>query len=162
MLLDQVKTEWALCFDADERLVGELPDLTADGYRFRLFDGYMSKDREEPYSTGKLADLPRYWGPEYRDILMLFRCKQAIYHGPDRREPVLIGAVCNADITVKHFGKCISTDQWEETCEYYSTHWPEPYKSKWEGRKGKSIHTDSDFGRPLFRWADVAANGVKL
>src|SRR5690606_812836 len=51
--------EWCLCFDADERLVGELPDLSADGYLFRLFDGYMTPDLQAPYAGGDLASLPR-------------------------------------------------------------------------------------------------------
>lgn len=165
LLLDHaisVGAEWCLCFDADERLVGELPDLRADGYRFRLFDGYLTADRQELYSGGSLADLPRLWGPEYRDIVMLFRADRAIYDTPGQRQPKVRGRVENADVFVKHFGKCLSVEHWEETCTYYGEHFPEPFRSKWRGRRGKAIHTLSDFGRPLYRWRDVAANGVPL
>ena len=59
LMLDMASEhEWALCFDADERLVGPLPDLTADGYTFRLFDGYLSADTPD-HTWGKLADAPR-------------------------------------------------------------------------------------------------------
>ena len=54
---------------------------------------------------------------------------------------------------VKHYGKAISVEEWEKTCDYYAE-WPEPYGSKWAARRGKAIHTESDFGRPLILWED--------
>lgn len=146
---------WCLCFDADERLDGELPSLTGDGYRFRLFDGYLTETRQKLYAGGDLASLPRMWGPEFRDILILFRTKNADYRGLDRREPVLTGDIRLAPVKVKHYGKCLSVQQWEETCEYYTRHFPEPYKSKWAARKGQAIHTRSDFGRDLHTWTEL-------
>jgi glycosyltransferase involved in cell wall biosynthesis len=162
LLLERVKTFWTLCFDADERLVGELPDLSADGYKFRLFDGYMTPARNEPYLGGALEDLPRQWGPEYRDILMLFRTAKAVYVGPDRREPILHGRIELAGIRVKHYGKCLSAKHWEDTCDYYAACWPEPYKTKWAERRGKAIHTSSDFGRDLYYWEELASVECKL
>ena len=162
LLLDRVRTEWALCFDADERLVGELPDLSADGYRFRLFDGYMTPEHSEPYRSGPLTSLPRMWGPERRDILMLFRKDRARYAGLDRREPIMRGRIETANAHVMHYGKCISVEHWEETCDYYASHFPEPYRSKWNARKGRAIHEASDFGRPLYQWQDVAQHGVPI
>lgn len=147
---------WCLYFDADERLIGDMPALTGDGFRFRLFDGYLTKMRRQPYRQyAELAQLPRMWGPEFRDILMLFRTDKARYAGLDRREPILSGEISLADVKVKHFGKCISVEQWEETCTYYAENFPEPYKSKWAGRRGKAMHTESDFGRPLFTWREL-------
>jgi hypothetical protein len=154
---------WCLCFDADERLVGDLPALKPpnslftipDGFRFRLFDGYLTKERQEPYQGGDLRDLPRMWGPEFRDIIMLFRTDKAQYVGSGRREPLMAGPFGLAPIKVKHYGKCISVEQWEETCNYYSTHFKEPFKSRWELRKGKAIHTQSDYGRPLYTWQEL-------
>lgn len=154
--------DWVLCFDADERLSGPLPDMTADGYRFRLFDGYMTPDCCEPYRDGPLTDLPRRWGPEYRDILMLFRPKFAVYAGRDRREPCFEGKAVLAPTQVRHYGKCLSVEHWEETCGYYAEHWPEPYRSKWNARRGKAIHHLSDFGRPLVDWRCLPAVQVKL
>ena len=146
---------WCLCFDADERLVGKLPPLNGDGYRFRLFDGYLTKERREHYTTGDLSTLPRMWGPEYRDILILFRTDKARYEGLDRREPILRGKISLAPVMVKHYGKCLSIEHWESTCAYYATHFPEPYRSKWEARKGKAIHSKSDFCRNLYNWKEL-------
>ena len=147
--------DWCLCFDADERLVGELPPLTGDGIRFRLFDGYLTPERQQNYRDGDLAALPRMWGPEFRDILMLFRAGPARYVGLDRREPILRGQISLAPVMVKHYGKCLSVDHWEATCAYYAAHFPEPYKSKWRARKGKALHTVSDFGRDLYTWGGL-------
>jgi hypothetical protein len=155
LLLDRVQTEWVLCFDADERLEGPLPDLSADGYRFQLFDGYMTPECSEPYTGGPLAELPRMWGPERRDILMLFRKSKSVYRGRDKREPNTDGRIALAQTRVRHYGKCLSVEHWEETCDYYAQHFPEPYRSKWRARKGKAIHTLSDFGAPLKAWGEL-------
>jgi glycosyltransferase involved in cell wall biosynthesis len=153
--------EWALYMDADERLVGDLPSMdkaSPDGYRFQLFDGYMTPDHSAEYLSGTLAELPRLYGPERRDILMLFRVSAARYMGLDQREPVVIGRQSTTQVFVKHFGKCLSVDHWEDTCDYYVTHFPEPYRSKWAARKGKAIHTLSDFERPLYEWNELIAD----
>ena len=80
----EMGASWVLCFDADERLVGDqsvikMPTAAGiSGYTFRLFDGYLTPDRQKHYKRGNdLAALPRLWGPEYRDILMLFRPEHA-------------------------------------------------------------------------------------
>jgi glycosyltransferase involved in cell wall biosynthesis len=156
LLLEQVRTPWTFCFDADERLVGELPDLsTADAFRFRLFDGYITPGFQKPYTEGPLVDLKRMWGPEFRDILMLFKTDRASYVGLDRREPVFSGTIALAEARIKHFGKCLSVEHWDETCDYYSQNWPAHYTEKWQARKGKAIHIRSDFGKPLQRWSDL-------
>lgn len=143
--------QWVLCFDADERLEGELPDLSADGYRFRLFDGYMTPNQQSPYAGGDLAALPRLWGPEYRDILMLFRPEAVAYDQPGQRQPTLHGRAEQAGIRVRHYGKCLSIEHWEDTCRYYADNFPR-WRAKWVARMGKAIHTESDFGRPLVPW----------
>jgi len=161
ILLDFAKeagAEWCLYMDADERLIGGLPDMTHDAYRFQLFDGYMTPDHRLEYTSGHLQDLPRLYGPERRDITMLFRADKSRYLGLDQREPVVEGHVERAQVFVQHFGKCLSVDHWEETCDYYATFFPEPYRSKWEGRKGKAIHTASDFGRPLYGFGELLAD----
>ena len=160
LLLDAAKeigAEWCWCFDADERIDGALPDLSADAYRFRLFDGYMTPEHSEPYQSGRLEDLPRSWGPERRDIIMLFKARAARFRGLDKREPSITGVIETGPALIKHFGKCLSVDHWEETCDYYATHWGEPYRSKWENRRGKAIHTESDFGKPLCSWEEISA-----
>ena len=155
-----IGAEWILCFDADERLVGGLPPLEGDGYKFRLFDGYMTQDRQVPYAVSALSTLPRMWGPEYRDIIMLFRADKAVYVGTGRREPKMIkdSQVSLAPVMVKHYGKCLSVDHWEDTCDYYTSYFPEPFRSKWKDRRGKAIHAKSDFNRPLYTWDDLMGN----
>ena len=152
--------EWVLCFDADERLEGDLPDLTADAYRFRLFDGYLTEG-SEPYTGGELASLGRQWGPEYRDIVFLYRPECAVWNRPGMRAPEIRGRVEDAPVHVKHFGKCLSVSHWEETCDYYIEHFPQ-WRAKWTRRKGKAIHDSSDFGRALYPWGEVARYGVAL
>jgi hypothetical protein len=115
----------------------------------------MTPDCDSPYEGGALVDLPRKWGPERRDILMLFQTGQAHYHGLDKREPYVNGLVETYDVKVRHYGKCLSKEHWEETCDYYANYWPNPYKDKWAARRGKAIHTQSDFGKPLVNWSDL-------
>lgn len=165
LLLDMARefgATWAWCFDADERLVGSFPDLKADAYKFRLFDGYLTPETNKPYTGGPLIDLHRLWGPEYRDITMLFKVDKAEYKGLDRREPIIHGTTELCGVRVKHFGKCLSVDHWEDTCEYYSKHWPKKYTEKWNARRGKAIHDKSDFGNPLYNWEELDYYKVKM
>lgn len=164
-----LKFDWIYCFDADERVIGDLlgflntPSASAcDGVRIRLFDAYMTPQDQSPFQTGDgLLGFRRYFGPERRDILMLWRdSPRVIYKGLDAREPTGI----NNSITefyCQHYGKSISIDQWEKTCDYYSQHFPsETYGSKWLKRKGCAVHTESDFGRPLFEWGPTLFNNA--
>ena len=157
--------EWVFCFDADERLYGELPDPEdledAAGVRFRLFDGYMTPERCDPYTGGPLIDLPRMWGPEYRNILMMFRPNCAAWRRPGLRQPEVAGPVIDAPATVKHYGKCLSVQHWEKTCDFYAKYRPQ-FAKKWAARKGKAIHTESDFGAALYDWPDVIDRGFRL
>lgn len=156
---------WCLCFDADERLVGTMPDLRktrANGFTFRLFDGYLTQDMQEPYTDGPLDQLPRMWGPEYRDILILFRVSASSFVGDGNRCPRTEGAIVKASVFVKHYGKCLSVEHWEDTCRYYSAAgWPEHYRKKWLGRMGKAIHEASDRGRALRTWDQLMAKVSK-
>jgi hypothetical protein len=64
----------------------------------------------------------------------------------------------------QHYGKSLSVAHWEETCDYYIRHFPfETYGKKWTERKGKGVHTESDFGRPLYAWGgSLFANAVPM
>ncbi|MCD5384454.1 MAG: hypothetical protein LRZ97_00890 [Candidatus Pacebacteria bacterium] len=85
----------------------------------------------------------RLFGPEYRDILILWRNNpQVKFRGVDSREP--------------------TSQHWKETCKYYVDNFPEPYISKWQERVGKAIHYESDFGRALYNWDDVKNCGIEL
>jgi glycosyltransferase involved in cell wall biosynthesis len=176
LLLDIARTElphdWMLCFDPDERVTGDLRGFVAglraddcDAVRVQLFDAYMTPEDFEPYRPEReLLDFRRFYGPEQRDILMLWRNRPEVVFGEEHgREPGGTGRVLT-DLYCQHYGKSLSIDHWEETCDYYIRHFPfETYGKKWTERKGQAIHTESDFNRPLYEWGDTLfANAVKI
>ena len=176
LLLDLARAElphdWMLCFDPDERIAGDLRGLVAgldaepcDAVRVKLFDAYMTQEDCEPYRPDlPLLDFRRFYGPEQRDILMLWRNRAEIHfaegHGrtPGGMERVKTELYC------QHYGKSLSVAHWEETCDYYIRHFPfETYGRKWTERKGQAIHAESDFKRPLYEWgAALFANAVRI
>jgi glycosyltransferase involved in cell wall biosynthesis len=169
---EQLEFDWVFCFDADERVTGDLRKFIEgthssdyDGVRIQLFDAYMTPGDHAPYQSDReLLDFRRFFGPERRDILMLWRNRlEIIFEKHHAREPgglerVVTGLYC------QHYGKSLSVDHWEETCEYYMRHFPfDTYGQKWRDRKGRAIHTESDFMRPLYEWSDTLfANAVKM
>ncbi len=150
--------EWILCFDADERI--EMPDgwQDYDAVRMKLFDFYITEEDVD------LTYKDRRWlGPEYREILMMYRnLVSTKFQYRDQREMRLRGnqKILKAGY-VKHYGKAISVDEWEKTCDYYAE-WPEPYATKWKNRRGQAVHSMSDFGRPLIRWDEKELYGARL
>jgi glycosyltransferase involved in cell wall biosynthesis len=176
LLLDMARAElphdWMFCFDPDERVTGDLRGFVAglsadacEAVRVRLFDAYITPEDREPYRPDRaLLDFRRYYGPEQRDILMLWRNRPEIGfaegHG---RTPGGIERV-RTDLYCQHYGKSLSVEHWEETCDYYIRHFPfETYGRKWSERKGQAIHTQSDFLRPLYEWGEeLFANAVKI
>jgi len=176
LLLEMARAElphdWMLCFDPDERVTGDLRGFVeglradeCDAVRVKLFDAYLTPDDHAPYR----ADLPllnfrRFYGPEQRDILMLWRNRPEIAfaegHG---RTPGGMSRV-KTDLFCQHYGKSLSVEHWEETCDYYIRHFPfDTYGRKWTERKGQAIHTESDFKRPLYEWGETLfANAVPL
>jgi Glycosyl transferase family 2 len=168
----RLQFEWMFCFDPDERVTGDLRGFLAgplasecDGMRVRLFDAYMTPDDHAPYQPNRaLLGFRRFFGPEQRDILMLWRNRPEVFFGKQHaREPGGVERV-QTDLYCQHYGKSLSIDHWEETCDYYVRHFPfETYGRKWLDRKGRGIHTQSDFMRPLFEWGDTLfANAVKI
>jgi hypothetical protein len=169
---ERLKFDWMFCFDADERVTGDLRSFAAgpqaadcDGVRIRLFDAYMTPDDHAPYRSDlELLDFRRLFGPERRDILMLWRNRpEVVFAQQHAREPG--GAVrVRTDLYCQHYGKSLSVEHWEETCDYYMRHFPfDTYGSKWRDRKGRAIHTQSDFMRPLYEWGDALfANAVRI
>lgn len=155
---------WCMCCDADERYVGDIRALVTalnyemqpDAVRISLFDAYMTAADSSAYKPGqRLLGFRQYFGPECRNILMLWKNSAEVgYRGLDAREPWVPG-----DVTIRfycqHYGKSLSVEHWEATCDYYVNHFPyDPYGRKWEARKGRAIHDLSDFGRPLLQWGD--------
>ena len=126
--------------------------------RKRLHSSRADDGPEQP-GTGQASEdetdlgyRDRRWiGPEYRLILCLFRPTPRINFV--RRIPLgWAGTVMPAG-EVRHYGKAISVDHWEQMCDYYATYVPR-YAKKWRGRKGKAVHDKSDFGRPLILWEE--------
>jgi len=153
--------DWICTFDADERI--ELPETdwrAYDAVRMKLFDFYITaEDLHLSYADR------RWMGPEYRFIFMLYRNGphiRFVHHGQRDMWMFLQGKRVLVDGYVKHYGKAISVQEWEDTCDYYSTYFGEPYRTKWLNRKGKAIHTESDFGRPLITWDQKDQFGVEL
>ena len=166
---EHLQFDWMFCFDPDERVTGDLRGFTEethssdyDGVRVQLFDAYMTAGDHAPYQADReLLGFRRFFGPERRDILMLWRNRLEVIFAkrePDGLERVRTGLYC------QHYGKSLSVDHWEETCDYYIRHFPfETYGRKWLERKGRAIHTESDFMRPLYEWGDTLfANAVKM
>jgi hypothetical protein len=171
MAREKLPHDWMLCFDPDERVTGDingflsaLPDQV-DGVRVKLFDAYMTEGDHAPFlPDSELMEFRRFFGPEQRDILMFWRSRPKIHFAEHHaREPGGLEEIAT-DLYCQHYGKSLSLDHWEETCDYYIKHFPfETYGKKWTERKGKGIHTQSDFGRPLYEWGDeLFANAVKI
>jgi hypothetical protein len=169
---EHLRFDWMFCFDADERVTGDLRGFVSgavanqcDGISIPLFDAYMTPDDCVPYHPGQeLLGFRRYYGPEQRDILMLWRNRQEVFFAEGHeRQPGGISRLC-CGLYCQHYGKSLSVEHWEETCDYYIKHFPfETYGRKWLARKGQAIHTQSDFMRPLYEWGDALfANAVKI
>jgi hypothetical protein len=171
MAREAMQFDWMLCFDPDERVTGDIKGFLSgvpdevEGVRVQLFDAYMTADDHAPFGPdSRLLDFRRYFGPERRDILMLWRNRPEIHFAEHHaREPGGLEMIAT-DLYCQHYGKSLSLAHWEETCDYYIKHFPyETYGKKWIERKGKGIHTESDFRRPLYEWGDVLfANAVKI
>ena len=166
---EQLQFEWMFCFDPDERVTGDLRGFMErthssdyDGVRVQLFDAYMTPGDHAAYQADReLLGFRRFFGPERRDILMLWRNRLDVIFA--KREPDGLERVATA-LYCQHYGKSLSVEHWEETCDYYIRHFPfDTYGRKWLERKGHAIHTQSDFMRPLYEWGDALfANAVKM
>ncbi len=155
--------DWFVYMDADERIEFDWSSLLlcpddVVGVRMKLFDYYITEeDVQRSYAER------RWLGPEYRPILMAFRNLPSLsYSRPDQRQADLgpDGTILDAG-HVKHYGKAVSVAQWEDACRYYSGYFA-GYAAKWNARKGKAVHTHSDFGNPLIRWEEKEAKGIPL
>lgn len=156
--------DWFIYFDADERLFFEEWSLLfkkdVQAIACKLYDVYITPEDEKEYDYNKR----NFVGPEYRTIVFFFRNSIYLsYDKPDQRV-VNLGPVNNIQVAgiVKHFGKGISVEHWEETCDYYATFWPK-YAAKWEKRKGQAVKKDykSDFGNKLIKFNEVLNGTVE-
>lgn len=158
------KPIWIMYSDADERFEGDIRGYLlssnsegVDGIRISLYDAYMTHSDHKPFKKGsKLYNFRKYFGKEKRDILMIWRNNSRVYFNrPDAREPVGVKNI-ETKFLCQHYGKSISVEQWEETCDYYSKYFPQ-YSEKWRNRKGKAVHSKSDFNTDLITWDTIQA-----
>src|SRR5690606_17647905 len=69
---------------------------------------------------------------------------------------------------VKHYGKAISIEEWEKTCQYYINHVDEKQpgnttiSQKWSARIGKAVHLRSDFNNTFIYWDKRHKKGFPL
>ncbi len=153
---DADSDDWFVYFDADERLYFHNWELLfnrdIDAVACRLYDIYITPEDQDEKDWNKRA----WVGPEHRTFVFFFRNSPYLeYHKPDQR---IVTLVPDAKIVIagiiKHFGKGLSVEHWEATINYYIDFWPK-YAAKWEQRRGKAIHTKSDFGNKLIKFNDV-------
>lgn len=163
---------WCMCCDADERYIGRIREYVTesiyekpDGIRIQLFDAYMTENDSQAYEKNKLLlNFRSFFGPERRDILMLWKNNERVkFSGLDSREPIIKGSI-GTNFLCQHYGKSLSNEHWESTCSYYVENFPwDTYGKKWELRKGKSIHDVSDFNRQLYKWcSELFENSIKI
>lgn len=142
-------------FDADEYVYPENLDFKFDAYSFRLYDFYITKDDIDKNYMER-----EFMGPEYRDIIMMFRPNENVIFKD--RQPAGISKKIGFGGYVKHYGKSISTEEWESTCDYYINTFGGHYRNRWLPRKGKSVHTMSSFGNDFIKWEDRHSRGIRL
>jgi len=159
---DLTKDDYYVYMDADEvidltTIDWELLDESFGNGRLRLFDAYLTADDCKEYKKGSLFNLRKNFGPEYRDILFFFN-RNAIWSPniPTLRQPYP-DTIPNIIGFVQHYGKALSIEHWEKTCDYYIKYLP-VYKEKWLKRKGKAIHILSDFDNKLYTWNELINN----
>jgi len=167
----RLSPEWVFYSDADERFEGDIRTFLLDecpadvtSVRVSLFDAYLTESDARAFTpTDRLWNFRSRFGPERRNILMAWRLLSGVdYRLPDSREPQGITGTTVVRFSCQHYGKALSVEQWDETCRYYMAHFPALYRDKWAARLGKAIHTESDFGRPLYSWSDVRDHAVDI
>ena len=161
------KNQWFLMTDIDDRYIFDQSVLDKcnqySGIGFKCFDAYMTKNNYKPYKKGnKLENLRKYWGPEYRDIVILFRKNSSSYNlqMAGQRQPDIVGEIVDGG-HLKHYGKCLSVEHWEKKCKYYMKSMP-MLADKWKKRLGKAIHKKSDFDRDLLTWEEIMSGKKTL
>jgi len=163
------KYDWFIYIDADERFddefIRDIHQLTEqtdyDAICLMLYDFYITDTDKNLVYNGNLSELRPYCGTEYRNTLILYRNISSFHYpyGMTTREPVGFkeNRVFYSNYKIKHYGKAISIEEWERKVDWYIQHYPR-YRDKWKNRKGKAIHTVSDFDTPLVTWDEIKNN----
>lgn len=156
------KNKWFAYFDSDERIEFDFTKLEeydrqgVSGVFFKLFDAYLTpKDKLAYKKNQELWNFRKYFGPEFRTIGFLFKKDKVKYDltMSGQRQPDIIGKTV-VDGVCWHYGKALSVKAWEEKCDRYIVSMPQ-LAEKWQKRKGKAIHTQSDFGRKLYTQNEI-------
>jgi len=150
------KPDWVYYFDADEFIDFNKNDLVGtqyDSFKLKFFDYYITEKDKNKHFLNR-----NFCGREYREILTLFKPRPNVFFS--HREPTLGGTKNGVLGKVKHYGKAVSITEWDKTCDYYSNHLYEvnngvEISKKWQERKGKAIHSVSDFGTEFITWKDT-------
>jgi len=163
------KNQWFLSTDIDDRFIldwDKLEKYDKDGYSaigFKCFDAYLTKGNSDSYRRDdKLIQSRKYFGPEYREIFLLFKGSKTSYNWQmaGQRQPDINGKTIMGGL-LWHYGKALSIKQWEEKCRYYMASMPQ-LSEKWKERRGKAIHTKSDFGRELLTKEQILSGKYEL
>jgi len=147
--------DYVYYFDADEYEYPENLDFKYDTYSFRLYDFYIT---ESDVNNNYLER--EFMGPEYRDIIMMFKPNPNIKFTD--RQPIGVSKNIGFGGYIKHYGKSISIEEWNKTCEYYVNTFGSHYKDRWFPRIGKAVHSVSSFGNSFIKWEDRKLKGIKL
>lgn len=171
--------DWFIYMDADERIEGfEWNNFDPDYWeavKFKLYDFYITPDditqtvdihTGTPFKTVTNYSEREWIGPEYRNILMMFRnYRWTRFAGIDAREPFMRqGRRCLTSGYVKHYGKALTIERYDRKVKYYIEEFGAQYRTKWLKRVGKAVKNDfmSDFGTKLIKWQDREKLGKPL
>jgi len=157
------KGDWIVYFDADEHLeqfhldVLKDPDLHA--VACYSYDAYITP--EDEHLSRFHYDQRRWVSEEYQFSPYFYRADQPLdFTKPDQRNIQLPeDSTYTLEGNVRHWGKGLSIEHWDEKCDYYTEIFGPKYAAKWAARKGQAVKEDmrSDFGLPLVLWEDILA-----
>jgi hypothetical protein len=126
--------------DADERFDINWEEWDGESaVIMNLGDARMSENDNKAFEFGdKLMNFRKYFDTLKREIPFIFNANARYIGVACERYPQLDQTQNVQNIGfVQHYGKSLSQDHWQETCDYYAKNLPE-YAEKWEARKKES------------------------
>ena len=167
----QLPFEWMFCFDADERVTGDMrsflegPDLgDCEGIRVPLFDAYMTPNDSPPYQSDRALLNFRGFRPGTKGHPdALAQSRGGVLPGAKSagawRNKASADSVSIASIMASHCRLLIGKRLAITTFDIFRV---ETYGRKWRDRKGRAIHTQS-ISCGLYEWGDTLfAAAVKI
>ena len=153
--------DWIVYFDGDEHLeqfdAGLLNDPETKAIACESYDTYITPEDEE-HSLWHY-DKREWVSQEYEFSPYFYRASLPLdFWKPDQRNmdlPKGVGFALHGK--VRHWGKGLSVEHWDQKCDYYAEIFGPKYAAKWASRRGNAVKEDmkSDFGFPLVKWEDV-------